>query len=133
MTITFENENDIIVYAFERIISFARENQYLFVANCIWWISGVIGLESGLSNHIDNLESRKEIHQPRGVSSTPRDIASDVSPEDTPSNYVSGSLRKVRKGRINPTPKSKRPLKKARKAKNRKERKLQTERLASGS
>jgi len=61
MTITFEYENDVIVYALEKIITFARENQYLFVANCIWWIASVIGLEQGLVIFIDNLESRNEV------------------------------------------------------------------------
>jgi hypothetical protein len=48
MTITFENDSDVIVYALEKIISFARGNQYLFVANCLWWIAGIIGLDKGL-------------------------------------------------------------------------------------
>jgi hypothetical protein len=79
MTITFENDSDVIVYALEKIVSFARENQYLFVANCVWWIAGIIGLDSGLTNFIDNLESRKRIDQPREISTTPRDIARSVS------------------------------------------------------
>jgi hypothetical protein len=58
MTITFENDKDGIIYALEKIISFARENQYLFVANCAWWLAGVIGLKSGLNIFIDNLEIR---------------------------------------------------------------------------
>jgi len=36
MTITSEKESDIIVYTLERNVSFPRENQYLFVANCAW-------------------------------------------------------------------------------------------------
>jgi hypothetical protein len=120
MTLTFENDNDVIVFALEKIISFARENQYLFVANCIWWIAGVIGLEAGLINHIDNLESRRHIFKPREISSTPRDIARGVSPEESNDNYISDPLRRTRKGRINPTPNSKRQLKKARRLKNKK-------------
>jgi len=61
MTITFENDSDVIVYALEKIISFARENQFLLVANCVWWISEIIGLELGLVAHIDNLEERKSL------------------------------------------------------------------------
>jgi hypothetical protein len=82
MTITFENDSDVIVYALEKIISFARENQYLFVANCIWWIAGVIGLDSGLTIFIDNLEIRKQIGENR-ISATPRDNArsESVDPE----------------------------------------------------
>jgi anion-transporting ArsA/GET3 family ATPase len=79
MTITFENESDVIVYALESIISFARENQYLFVSNCAWWIAGIIGLDTGLTIFIDNLESRKRIGQHREISTKPRDIARSVS------------------------------------------------------
>jgi hypothetical protein len=78
MTITFEKDADVIVYALEKIISFARENQYLFVANCTWWIAGKIGLDSGLTIYIDNLETRKRIGQNR-ISTTPRDIARSES------------------------------------------------------
>jgi hypothetical protein len=48
MTITFENDSDVIVYALEKIVSFARENQYIFMANCAWWTAGVIGVDSWL-------------------------------------------------------------------------------------
>jgi len=58
MTITFENDNHIIVYALKMIISFARDNQYIFLAESIWWIASVIGRQQGLIVHIDNLWSR---------------------------------------------------------------------------
>ena len=48
MTITFENDNDVIVYALEKIIAYTRNNQYIFVAQSIWWIVSVIGLTEGL-------------------------------------------------------------------------------------
>jgi len=54
MILTFENNNDIIVYAVEKIISYARENRYIFVAQSIWWIVSVIGLTEGLVVYIDN-------------------------------------------------------------------------------
>jgi hypothetical protein len=57
MTLTFECDKDVIVYALEKIIVFAKENQYLFVANCVWWIAGVIGLDSSLTTFIDNKDS----------------------------------------------------------------------------
>jgi hypothetical protein len=31
----------LTVYALEKIISFARENQCLFIANCVWWMAGI--------------------------------------------------------------------------------------------
>jgi hypothetical protein len=64
MTITFENDNDIIIYALEKIISYAREHQYIFLAQSIWWISSVVGLQEGLVIHIDNLKVRREIGKP---------------------------------------------------------------------
>jgi hypothetical protein len=79
MTITFENDKDVIIYALEKIISFAREEQLLFVANCAWWIAGVIGLDSGLTTFIDNRETRRRVGQHRHISTTPRDIARSVS------------------------------------------------------
>jgi hypothetical protein len=78
MTITFEKDADVIVYALEKIISFARENQYLFVVNCAWWIAGIIGLDSGFTIFIDNLEARKHIGQHR-ICTILRDIARSVS------------------------------------------------------
>jgi hypothetical protein len=77
MTITFENDSDVIVYALEKIISFARKTNHLFVANCVWWIAGLIGLDSGLINYIDNLGERKRVQSilsERRISSTPKDL-----------------------------------------------------------
>jgi len=123
MTITFENDNDVIVYALEKIMSYAREFQYFFVGNCTWWIASIIGLDEGLRRHIDNLALRQSAIV-RGISTTPRDIARNVSiepdkklPEVSVDSYVKDPLRRTRKGRVNPLPQSKRQLKKARQAK----------------
>jgi hypothetical protein len=78
MTITFANKSDVIIYALERIVSFGKENHNHFVANCAWWIARVIGLDSGLTIHIDNLETRRHLEQ-RETSTIPRDIGSSVS------------------------------------------------------
>jgi len=123
MTISFETDSDVIVYALKKIVSFAKENQYLFVANCAWWIASVIGLEQGLINHIDNLEERKclipleertrkldldkQDTSERAVSAIPRDLTEDQRRVHT------GSVTKF--NRINPLPKTKNQLKKARK------------------
>jgi len=73
MTITFDNENDVLVFALEKIIAYPRGNQYIFLAQSAWWISSIIGLQQELINHIDNLQD--QIHTPhREVSTTPRDI-----------------------------------------------------------
>jgi hypothetical protein len=117
MTITFENDSDVIVYALEKIISFARENQYLFVANCAWFVASIIGLDEGLVIHIDNLVNRNRISNRREVSATPRDIAREVSPELPSSNYIADPLRRTRSGRINPLPQTKKQHRKANKTK----------------
>jgi hypothetical protein len=63
MPITFENEDDIIVFALERILSFARRTDQIFVAQCIWWLASVVGLEQKLVTHIDNLHGRTIVNQ----------------------------------------------------------------------
>jgi hypothetical protein len=61
MTITIESDMDVIVYALEKIISFARDNQYIFLAQSVWWISSIIGLQQGLIIHIDYLKIRSNL------------------------------------------------------------------------
>jgi len=125
MTLNFANDSEVIIYAFERIISFARQNQYFFVGSCVWWIASVIGLDTGLRIHIDSLEQigedrGKSSIPDRGISSIPRDIARDISVDSNtqeaivPIDCITEPLRRTRKGRINPRPQSKRQLKKAR-------------------
>ena len=60
MSITFENDNNIIVYTLERIISYARRNQQVFVAQCVWWLASIIGLEEELIIRI-NILRRKTV------------------------------------------------------------------------
>jgi hypothetical protein len=61
MTVSFENDNDVIIYALEKIISYARRTQQIFVAHCVWWLASIIGLEQGLVNYIDNIQSRVDV------------------------------------------------------------------------
>ena len=119
MTITFENDNDIIVYALEKIVSYARELQYFFVWNCVCWIASVIGLDEQLRKYIDNLAEMQPAIV-REISTTPRDIARNLSiepatklPKVSVNSYVKDPLRRTRKGRVNPLPQSKKQLKKA--------------------
>jgi len=124
MTITFESDSDVIIYALEKITSFARENTFLFVANCVWWIAAVVGLDTWLTIYIDNLEARKRISNYRPVSETPRDIARSVAQEKQPSDHTLDPFRKTRKGRINQLVQTKTQLRKARQAESRKKAKL---------
>jgi hypothetical protein len=102
MTITFENDNDVIIYALEKVISYARRTQQIFVAECVWWLASIVGLEIGLTNHIDILRNQEEglsqdqlpeedlrvpeqihpnrilqISRERAVSTVPRDLTED--------------------------------------------------------
>jgi len=73
MPITFETDNNAIVYALERIISYARKNQYIILAQSIWWISSIIGLQQGLVNYIDNLREPSEAYQAPSINQCDRD------------------------------------------------------------
>jgi len=67
MTITFENDNDVIVYALQKVISCARITQQIFVAQCVWWLAGLIGLEESLVKHIDNCNGRTTVGKEQGT------------------------------------------------------------------
>jgi len=61
MTITFEHENDVMIYALDKIISYAQNKQYIFLPQSVWLISSTIELQEGLDIHIDNLKARSNI------------------------------------------------------------------------
>jgi len=132
MPITFQDDNEIIVYALQRIISHARQSQQIFVAQCVWWLASICGLEQRLV-HIDKLHDGSNIVPqqpiPRLVSDPPERLAKDQRHDqvlrDT-EQYLKESkqLRSIAalkssgntaSGRINPTRVSKRRLRKARK------------------
>jgi len=69
MTLSFESDRDIIVYTLEKIIAFAQSNQNIFLAQIVWWISSVIGLQSSLVIYINNLRAKSELV------SVPTDVA----------------------------------------------------------
>jgi len=62
MSINFENDKDVIVYALEKIISYTRKHQYIFVGKCVCWLTSITGLEQGLRIHIDTLHKRSIIN-----------------------------------------------------------------------
>jgi hypothetical protein len=139
MPITFENDNDVIVYALEKVISYARRTQQIFVAQCVWWIAGIIGLEESLVIYIDRLHGRTvEEKQPtKGFGNPVNQVTPELQdPEDQASQedhqdrilrdceeYLKDSRRlrdiaalkatgKTLTGCINPTAISKKRLKK---------------------
>jgi len=105
MTLTFENDNNVIVYALEKIISYARQHQFIFVAQSVWWLASIIGITQGLAIHINNLNSRSGIalrkveyletntsnqidtsYRRNRVSTTPQDVQRDCRSDSVPSN-----------------------------------------------
>jgi len=97
MTITFENENDVIVYALAMVIDYARRTQYIIVVQSVWRIASVIGLTDGLATHIDNLHIRSKAYQTpvreieqlpleKKVATTPRDLQEDFGINNETSN-----------------------------------------------
>jgi hypothetical protein len=85
MTITFENDNDVIVYALEKVISYSRRTQQIFVAQWVWWLASTIGLEQGLINYIDNIQSPVEVT-----------TAAEALAKDTPSAEVDRDTEVIR-------------------------------------
>jgi len=73
MTITFDNDNDIVVYTPEKIICYARMHRYLFVGQCVWLLALSVLLEKGLVVHINNLQIRSELYL------APADSATDTA------------------------------------------------------
>jgi hypothetical protein len=77
------------VYALEKIISFARDNQYIFLVQSIWWISSIIGLQQGLIIHIDNLKVRSEFRpEPLIQQASPAESEKLVPSSNPPSQYI---------------------------------------------
>jgi len=94
MTSTFENDNVVIVYTLEKIISCAKDSQYIFLAQSVWWISSMIGLQQGLIIHINNLPIRSEIRSQGGGISLARE-APPQARERCPSGDVNVHGREV--------------------------------------
>jgi hypothetical protein len=61
MTVTFENQNDIIVYTPEKIICYATCNHNVIVALCIWWCAVIVGLQEWLIIHTNILRIQREV------------------------------------------------------------------------
>jgi hypothetical protein len=57
MSVSFDTDNNVIVSALDKVINYARKNKYILLAQSVWWIFSVIGLQEGLVDYIDNLEN----------------------------------------------------------------------------
>jgi hypothetical protein len=119
MTITFENDNDVIVYTLEKVISYARRTEQIFVAQCVWWLASVIGLEQGLITFIDNIQSRVAVTirlgqvpeelatvATRSVSTRPRDIQEESRQNDLGSIHPDRSPQDRAESAVSPAPRN---------------------------
>jgi hypothetical protein len=92
MTLNMENDNVVIVYALQKIISYARNNQYICVNQSVWWTSSIVGLYSGLIIHMDNFKAQINISALK-ISNTPRDsrrqLDNDKVPQQTHPQWAS--------------------------------------------
>jgi hypothetical protein len=82
MTLTFENKNIVVVFALETIISFSRQHQYLFAAQCVWWIASTIRLERGIIQNIDNLMIHAELAYMTEAKHPAKPCTESSSPEE---------------------------------------------------
>ena len=73
MTIIFDNDINIIIYALERLSALCWEIHYCYAAQCIWWISALAGLQNCLVDYIEIQQSQLSVHQ-WDMFPTPRDI-----------------------------------------------------------
>lgn len=127
----FQMEYNVLVYSFQRIIRFCQEHHYLFAAQCVWWLSSLLGLQGGLVIHNENPRIRDNIGG-REVSVTPQDTETDSGiplPKvpHQPSqnlNWVSEPLQQTWTGHVNLSPTSKSQLRRARKSQLKRARKF---------
>lgn len=88
MTITLANYNDTIIYAFKKILSFARNNYYIFLARFVWWIPITIGLFQGLTIYIENLQIQSNIITNDNFEDSSNPEAPSANSEDTRQNQI---------------------------------------------
>ena len=61
MTITFENESEVLLYSFGKLITIFRAKSYLFAAQCVWWLSALVNLQPELVQWL-HIVNRQEMY-----------------------------------------------------------------------
>jgi len=103
-----ENDNAIIVHALECVIAHAKRTQQIFVAQCVWWLALIIGLEQDLVSHIDRLQGQRNT---KPAEQLPRDYLQESRwLREIAALKVSG---KTTTGQIHPTKESKKYLRRS--------------------
>jgi len=129
MSITFEHEANILVWTFGKLITIFWEQQYLFVVQCAWWLSAVVGLKPALRIYLDHqwfpsstrpvsnttistnntgMKLGKPVEIRKDISPVPRNIwrrscplQDHLSPKKSNPNDISDPLHCTRKGWVN--------------------------------
>jgi len=86
MSITFENEANFILWTLPKLLAMFEQRQYIFAAQSIWWIAGLVQSDPALQyflmyrkfpkdecDHNEEQELTQETIE-RSISPTPRDI-----------------------------------------------------------
>jgi len=149
MSITCSHKADVLLWNQAKLIATFHAKQYVFAAQCVWWISAIIGLQPVLVYFIDNqrFSSKADLgesHQPVTIS---RDNQKSRTRETTNCDrenlrldqvldeaeafiewseaarkqFVTDPLCQTRQGHINPLLSAKAHLKKARRLVKRQE------------
>jgi len=95
MTLAFENDNDVIVHTLEPSISYTRDNQKIYLAQSICWISCIIGLQSGLITHIHNVKPRALIYSEQRPD-TPHDYFPRIDTDEPSSRMYPSRVSQFR-------------------------------------
>jgi len=131
MTITFENDADLLLWTFVKLLVTYKQCQYLFATQCIRWILASVQLYPALGYYLEYQKfaseesNSSELWQlwgelaDRNISSTPQDIQRQSESAELAGSvgnqYQADPLRRTRNGRINHLPKPKQQLKAKRK------------------
>jgi len=83
MSITFNCEADVILWAFAKLLSIFAERQYTFALHCIWWLASLVQLDIALLYLIEYHQFPSENRETsnnkidRQISPIPRDLQND--------------------------------------------------------
>ena len=95
---------DVLLWSFAKLLVTFQERQYLFAAQCIWWIAALVQLDPALRYLINNqkflLETSSNTEKPeldnmqREISATPWDIhrRSPIEDYQPPDQYQADPL-----------------------------------------
>jgi len=127
MSISFKNKSDRLLSTFAKLLVAFELPQYLFAAQCIWWIAMLVQLDPALQYFLDHREFPSEVwchnEEPEIIEASlereipvgPGDIQqwSVIAESPVPANthHQADPLGRTRKGKLNPSPTTRKQLK----------------------